>query len=293
MIIIHKLLNESGGGGLGDFIRASIYLYYLSKKLNFEYYIDLSDNIYIEKCFTYKKIIYKDYKQIYLIDIHNSKEILNNLFKNTFENKSVYVIISNYIDFINKNELNELIDDYNTNILKPSKLLSDNIDYLMNTYNLSDNNYISCHIRCGDYTLYKSIDDININERHHRDIRVNINDINTYNNINEFINKNLDLKEKDSCKIIIHSDNELFKKKLKELYPKYEILDIKIKHIVKNIGENNIDYYISTLSEFYIISKSKKVLLPISYSGFSHWASIIGKKDLIVNFKNKHLSFII
>lgn len=293
MIIIHKLLNESGAGGLGDFIRASIYLYYLSKKINFEYYIDLSQNIYIEKCFNYKKIKYNNCKEINLIDNPNSKNILNNLFVNTSQNNSVYVIISNYIDFIYKNELNQLIDDYNTNILKPSKLLSDNINYIMNKYNLSDNNYISCHIRCGDYTLYKSINDINIKERNHRDIRVNINDINTYNNINEFINKNLDMKEKESCKIIIHSDNELFKKKIKELYPKYEILDIKIKHIVKNIGENNIDYYISTLSEFYIISKSKKVLLPISYSGFSHWSSIIGKKELIANFKDNHLNKII
>ncbi len=53
-IVVHK--HYYGGGGIGDFIRASLSFYSICKRNNFEYYIDFSVNKLLKKCFNYKKL---------------------------------------------------------------------------------------------------------------------------------------------------------------------------------------------------------------------------------------------
>lgn len=282
MIIIHKPTKETGG--LGDFLRSSISLFILSKKMNFKYYIDLSNNIYLEKCFEYNKFLYSEnFISISIDKIFYTYDEFYNKINNLINTTNNYLIVTHAYGYIKKNEIYKYIDEYNNFILKPSKLLLENINFIMNKYNLSENNYISCHIRCGDSYLDNNLVD--------KDYRFEMNE-NIYSNINNFIEKNTNKNDI----ILIHSDNINFKNTFINLYPKYKFLDIKFKHIVKNTicyGENNINSYLSTISEFYIISKSKKIILPISYSGFSHWASVISKKELICNFNDNHINCII
>jgi hypothetical protein len=61
----------------------------------------------------------------------------------------------------------------------------------------------------------------------------------------------------------------------------YIFLDIDIQHVCNSYGKNTIESFISTLAEFYILSKSAGIIMPV-YSGFSHIASIIGTIPLYI-----------
>lgn len=267
MKLIH--LHENGKGGIGDFIRASLGLYYLSKKLNYLYYVDFANPL-LKTCFVYKKYNYtnEDYVLIEKMGGITNDNIENYLL--SLEKNKCYIIYCNLIGFVKLNEINTIIDEYNTNILKPSNLVEEHINMLMKSNNLIKKEYISCHIRCGDYTMGKNTD-----------YRIDINNNQIYGFINSKIEKYLD-------KIIINTDSIYLKNKMKDLYPNYIYLDINIKHIAENIGSETQEAYISTISEFYIVSYAKEIIA-ITYSGFSHIASIIGKTKLICD-DNDHVS---
>ena len=97
--------------------------------------------------------------------------------------------------------------------------------------------------------------------------------------INEYLNY---IKEKYNLnlKIIIHSDTQRIKDELHRLNNNYLILDISIQHVHNNIGNNTRESFISTIAEFYILSRAQSIFMIKSYSGFSHIASIIGKNQL-------------
>ena len=94
---------------------------------------------------------------------------------------------------------------------------------------------------------------------------------------------------KNNLPLIIHSDSNILKNNLKKLNDNLILLDINIQHICNNIGNNNEYSFISTIAEFFIISKASKVFMMDVYSGFSHLASVIGNKELIVNIDDKHM----
>ena len=166
--------------------------------------------------------------------------------------------------------IDKYIEDYNKYIFRPSDLVINNVNRILRENKLEIDNYISVHIRCGDYSMNK----INKN----RDYRMDINNEEMYKKIDEYIKD----KYKDkNLPIVIHTDSEKFKNKMKEIYKEYLYLDIDIIHT--GIEKNND--YVSTISEFYIISNAKIISMPITYSGFSHWASVIGKKQLDIEDK--------
>jgi hypothetical protein len=110
------------------------------------------------------------------------------------------------------------------------------------------------------------------------DNRINLS-IENITNINEYLNY---IKEKYNLnlKIIIHSDSQSIKDELYKLNNNYLILDINIQHVANNIGNNSRESFISTIAEFYIMSKAQSIFMIKSYSGFSHIASVIGKNQL-------------
>lgn len=289
MILIHKIKNNCGG--LGDFIRSSIALYYLSKRLNFEYYIDMSNNINLDKCFIYKKYIgdTKNIKTITKIGSFCTSYDMIEYIKKLDDD--IYFIITNLFGYVNINEINNILDEYTNEIIKPSDIVLNKINFLMEMYELKEKEYISCHIRCGDYSIGALDDNITYPKNSKIYNSINIYDINNYNKINEYI-MNLIKNENKNIKIIIHSDSIYFKKKINLLYPNYTCMDISIKHITENLGDDTIDGYISTVAEFYILSKSKYIILPITYSGFSHWSSILGKINLYTNFNDIHIDIL-
>lgn len=271
LILIHKCKF----GGLGDFIRASISLFCFSKYLNFQYFIDFSDNPDFHKCFDYHKINIdnSNFETIIITDYVNFNKMKYNIKK---LKKKYYNILSNSFGFVSINTINQYIDEYNSTILKPSILVINNINSILNHYNLINNHYVSIHVRCGDYTIN------NVNNSHN-DFRLDIHDMSNYHKLHNIITSYFN---NSNIPIIIHSDSIVFKQNMKSLYPQYIFLDIDIIHTSLNKNCS----YLSTISEFYLISSAHSICMPITYSGFSHWASVIGKKNLITSINNFHFT---
>jgi hypothetical protein len=277
-IVVHK--HYYGGGGIGDFIRASMSFYSICKRHNFEYYIDFSVNKFLKKCFNYKKLP-KEIKNSNLNTntikffqeqiIFDEKSFLDKVL--AFPNGINY-LYSNAIGIESKENILNIHKDYISNILSPKKLINDYINNIFQKYNISKNNYISVHVRCGDKHILKN--DLNYFTNHEW---ININDNDVYitfcNTIDKFKKDyNLDLP------IIIHSDSNIFKEKIKKINPEFIILDIDVTHISEPLGPQNINSYIQTIAEFFIISKANLIYSPYTYSGFAHLASIIGNKNI-------------
>ena len=286
IIQIHK---ENSGGGIADLLKGMFTLYNECKKMNIKYYLDLSSNPKLKQCFNLPNIpeYYKDFEceTLNLMDQIYDYNKFNELIIEKIKKPKIYYIITNccgfgnYIEYINNiNEIN--------NIIKPSLIINEKINNLYNIYNFKENNYISIHFRTGDHNMIKQFND-NINNSN-TDIRIELD-----NNIFEKIINKIDIMNKeynkDNLPLIIHSDSNILKNNLKKLNDNLILLDINIQHICNNIGNNNEDSFISTISEFFIISKASKVFMMDVYSGFSHLASVIGNKELIVNIDDKHM----
>ena len=102
-------------------------------------------------------------------------------------------------------------------------------------YQLINNNYISVHIRCGDYTM---------NREGTTDYRVNIYDENVYSDLNNKIQTFIRENNYQDKRIIFHTDSIFFKNKMREKYNQYIYPEIEIKHIAENAGTNTQNAYI-------------------------------------------------
>ncbi len=284
LILIHK--HGEKKGGIGDFIRASISLYSLSKKMDFDYYIDLTDNNYLDNCFEYKKLELSNEEKdnietLDMIGGITSPEYMINLINNLLNQPQIYYIYCNLVGFEKTNDYKQHIDEYNDYVLKPSLSVLNKIKDLFTFNNLEENNYISVHVRCGDYTM---------NLQGTSDFRVNIFDEYMYIDLNNKIQKFITNQNIMDKKIVLNTDSIYFKNQMKEKFNQYIYPDIEIKHIAEDAGSNTQDAYISTIAEFYFISKAYIIFLPLSYSGFPHWSAVLGKKNLVSLFNNEHLS---
>jgi hypothetical protein len=275
-IIIHT--HTYGSGGIGDFLRASLSLYSICHRYNLDYYINFNENEKLKQCFDIKEIPLID-NNIEYISLIASTSTENNFkpYINKFISEpKIYNIKCNLIGIESTENINKIREYYFTNILKPTQKVIDYINQIYEKYNITNNNYISVHIRCGDRTI-----DIN-NTNNSTDYRIDITNINIIKEYKEIINKFSLQYNINNLPIIIHSDCKYFKDELKKLENNFIYLDVDIKHIAENIGINTIDGYISTIAEFYIISKANKIFIPFVYSGFSHLASIINNKQLFM-----------
>ncbi len=270
-ILIH--LHTYKSGGIGDFIRASMSFYSLCKRLGFKYYISFEDNQFMNECFEIIKIPddvnLRNFKKLQLLagtcDFEYIKPVLQIL-----NDGKVCKLVCNLIGFETNENIMRIREEYINEVLKPSSKVNFLISNTLERYNLKDNSYISIHIRCGDKNM--SLNDL-------IDSRLDLENIETFN---QYINLIKEFKEKygNNLPIVLHSDSFKFKSKIKELINDIITLDLEIKHIAEDIGNNTSDAYLSTISEFYIVSKAYKIYMPNIYSGFSHIASIIGNKPL-------------
>lgn len=284
-ILIHQ--HYFGTGGLGDFLRGIITLYQICKYENIDYYIDLSKNPSLMKCFNVKKIPehikHIDFEEHNLFDIITGKNenvllsFINYVKINKY--KVHYIYFNGYGNFNFLNQLND-IKFISNNIISPNDNVIKLTNNIMKKYKLIENNYISIHFRCGDvYIANENRNNIIFDNGDNRIDIGNPDTIKKYDNlIKDFIKKyNIDLP------IVIHSDFKYFKNKLRELDNKYIVLNIDIQHIANMLGNNTDESYISTISEFYIISKAKSVVMLNIYSGFPHIACLFGNNSLYTN----------
>ena len=284
-VVIHK--HSLKCGGIGDFIRASLSLFSYCQRNKIDYYINFDQNSNLKYCFDIEKMPeYFNNLPIREIILTNGIYTIEKIkpFLELFDKNGIYYVKTNAIGYEKNEEINKIRDYFFNNILKPTQKVKQNIDDIYTKYNLINNNYISIHIRCGDLNMDN-------NHSNSNDIRLDLNDDNIFINYNLLIN---DFKKNygDNMPIIIHSDSIIFKNKIKKLNNDIIILDIDIKHIAEDIGNNNEQYYISTVSEFYILSQSNKIYMPLIYTGFSHIASLINNKPLYTKINSEYFEFL-
>lgn len=271
-IIIHE--HEYGCGGIGDFLRGALTLYSICKKYNYKYYIYLKENINLDKCFIKEKIplnIINDNNKenINIIDKYEDNVIINflNKIKN---NKKVYFVKSNYFSPKYKESINNIKDEFFTNVLKPTQEILNIVNNIYLQNNIKKNEYVSVHIRSGDY---------NMSNNSSRDLRINLSNKNIYLDLNNKI-QNILKKHNINIPILIHSDSLKLKNELKNINNNYIICDLQIKHIAEKIGIDTEEAVIDTIAEFYIVANANKIIMYPSYSGFSHIASLINNAEI-------------
>jgi hypothetical protein len=300
-IIIHK--SSYGTGGLGDFTRAAISFYSFCVRNNLEYYIDFSENPNLSKCF-YVQNIPESIKTLPCLslnliggicDYESIKDILDKI----LTIPKVYYIKSNYLGFEDIKYISNVRDSFFSSVLKPSEIILEKINEIYKNNHIEPYKYISFHIRCGDYNIpnflvSKRNEGQNYNQHKYlSNIRIDLENQNIYVLYQSYIEK---LKKEYNITVpfIIHSDSLIFKENMKNLYPQHLYLDIDIQHTSDCIGNNTPESFISTISEFYIMTKSSKIFVLLieginnpntAQSGFSLTASLVENTPLYTNNK--------
>lgn len=252
--------------GFGDFIRGCLSFLSFCKRESIDFYIDLKELEHLEKCFEYKHNTYENLQVHKLVvDPEWSIDFIkNNIYDMIRYDKKHYQVINNRYGFEDSKSILDVVDLFNT-YMKPSQMITDYIDKIYSTYNISKSKYISLHIRGGDQAFYGQIST--------NDERIDIYDIENIKNILSFDNTT-----------VIHSDSVKIKQEFKDIKNTI-ILDI----VPYHTQEDNSSIY-ETIAEFYIMAYASSII-QITYSGFSHWASILGKNKLYSYTKSKILDF--
>jgi hypothetical protein len=269
--------------GIGDFLRGTFFLMQLSKILNLEFEIDISNhpisqfiiNKGLNPEINYNNIEFKNGlnrppgdKLLYRINPPN-----NIYFEINFINQIISELNNSNTEcfslFSNAFPLYYNFKDEGRNYLKsqllPNEIMVKYIDETLHQLRLEKNTYAVLHLRTGDEYLSKNkvID--------HRFI----------NNIN----KHIDSIIVPGKKYLLLSDNNLLKKYLKNR-PNFYILFNKIEHLGGEIsikGQNNAgtkdnNGVKNTMIEFYLMSFSNSILSMSVYdhiSGFSKYCAEI------------------
>ncbi len=290
-ILIHR--HKRCYGGIGDFIRASLSLYSICKRINVEYYVDFSENIFLDQAFNYKKIpddLIIDEKKVEIIKYLQNKEKFN---KEEFETKlqqdvKTYIIYTNVVGIESIENICMIREEFFKKILTPSNQVLKLMELKYKELNIKPDEYVSVHIRCGD----SQIDPTNINYTS-KDKRVDMQDPNLYTKFNESIIKfKENIISDNEIPILIHSDSEIFKKNLFKMNNQYKILDFTIAHISEQVGPKDSQSFIETVAEFYILSQAKTIYSPYTYSGFPHIGSLVKNIKYYTNINNNHLNLI-
>ena len=98
-------------------------------------------------------------------------------------------------------------------------------------------------------------------------------DMNNISDIVNHVNYFLSNTQQSTIKVI-HSDNSDLRRIVAGSIPNAIYLDVGIKHTAEAIGEENLNLYIDTIAEFYIMADAENII-GLIYSGFSHMASMV------------------
>lgn len=259
--------------GIGDFIRGCFYVMQLSKLLNIEFELDISNHPiekYIEntgknQAIKYDKIEwiigYNRPKHLWknknnYFDIRFANIIINKL--NNYNDSDTYGFFTNAFP-ISYNFLNtgkEIIK----NMLKPTDFMQEYINYTLDELKLQKNTYATIHIRCGDKYLTNK-----------ENMNMNI----------QFINKikqNIDRIIIPNKKYLIISDCNYLKFVLKS-YSNFYIINRQIEHLGgDNMKSSNTPGIMNTLLDFYLMGYSNAIFALSVYehiSGFSQYCAVI------------------
>ena len=260
--------------GLGDFIRVSIFILQYCKLYNIECDISLKNhNLYkFLNNSTPSDIIRNDVSIIQNKDLNCKMfDVRNDTIKciSYPPTESIQLFNKYLISIYNNNNhlkintiffpLSDTIllehKEYIKKVFEPKEYIKIIVHKELIKMNLIKQKYKIIHIRCGDKELINNIIDDTIHNK-------------IINKINNYIQDN---------SVLIISDSNAIKEKIKLKYPKVSIYKNNISHIGEGV-KNSDNNYISLLIDFLFISFSNEV---VSFStlhhgsGFSEWTSKI------------------
>jgi len=287
-------------GGLGDFFRSLISFCGLCKQNDINFAIDLEQNPLLGACFKVRPIDESikfepvEYKKcIDGIGDFGTKFIAETIRRGA-ESRLTQVILSNCAVLGDRPLVLSGISSLKEEI-GPSELTLAKIQELYQRHGLKEGNYASFHLRCGDLFMTRRFGF----QRYRKNIvdhRVSL-ATDSVEKYSRLLLNCVDRVKKDSV-LIVHSDSIEMKSKLKKSISRssnkdrFVFLDVKPQHTASYLGENSIDSFAMSVAEFYIISTSINVFMPI-YSGFSHLAAVLGDVSLFgpENPKQWHRDF--
>jgi hypothetical protein len=259
--------------GIGDFLRGCFFVLQLSKLLNLEFELDISNHPiakYIENTGKNPGINYDNIEFIeglnrpqHLwqdpnkhLDINYANQIIDKI--NNYPHSDTYPLFTNAFPiFYNFSDTGR---EKIKNMLTPNTFMQEYIDTTLNEMNLSRNTYATIHIRSGDQYLTNS----------------EFMDIVFINKIKKYINRLI----VPGRKYLIISDSNILKIALKS-YPNFYIINRKIEHLGgDNMRSAESNGVMNTLLDFYLMSYSNAIIALSVYhhiSGFSQYCSTINK----------------
>ena len=268
--------NNKCATGFGDFIRGCYFVLDFCEMFHFQPNIIINHplNEFLEN-----HSITNNYGIVDMVSMFEdnnwNKHILNhdNIIINTIRKQGtmsrfVNYLCSSHIDNNNINIYNILFPYFDVSpehqqvmrdILKPSQEMKEYVAFTLKKFELTDNNYISVHIRSGDNYLHCANNQFNATYLNH-----------ITNNIISLLNKH-----PNKCFLLI-ADNNFIKlylsnKKIHRLY----IIFNEIGHLGENtqLERNKVK---NTMLDFYLFAHSSNIYSFSSYdhgSGFSFWCA--------------------
>ena len=268
--------NNKCATGFGDFIRGCYFVLDFCEMFHFQPNIIINHplNEFLEN-----HSITNNYGIVDMVSMFEdnnwNKHILNhdNIIINTIRKQGtmsrfVNYLCSSHIDNNNINIYNILFPYFDVSpehqqvmrdILKPSQEMKEYVAFTLKKFELTDNNYISVHIRSGDNYLHCANNQFNVTYLNH-----------ITNNIISLLNKH-----PNKCFLLI-ADNNFIKlylsnKKIHRLY----IIFNEIGHLGENtqLERNKVK---NTMLDFYLFAHSSNIYSFSSYdhgSGFSFWCA--------------------
>lgn len=270
MITITYVMNYTSGG-MGDNIRFMMGMYAFTCntpntrfKINMQKRPDLQNYLHIEDEFksTVEEECFKDEIKCTwdndevrgIIKVIQEKAVYE-------ENEDIY-ITSNAYGFIDAEVILKYIPSFTERVFRPAPIVEETIKDILQS--VTDTKYISLHIRCGDYVIGMP--------RHGGEKRLDISDANV---IADIIQRTLNIQQTfpNSC-IFIHSDSTDLKNTIITYNSRFISFPSVICHTAEE--ENVIGGYLSTIAEFFFMSRASYIIQLGKYSGFSHIASVYG-----------------
>jgi hypothetical protein len=250
-IFTHKPKNyPNGEWGLGDLLKGLIHIYQLSKKHNFNLYIDMQfhtlSNYFKLNDHQYKENVQDNIDNIYLVNYEAEEFILNN------NNSVIYLMCNNMYSENITSDCAEFIK----NILIPNDKLKLYIKDKLNK--IPYEKYEIIHYRIGDHEMYTGEENTNINTNYH----------------NFMLNIHLTKKENT----ILISDSKSFKNYVKKFTNIFTFDDSPA-----HIGSCNNNLY-DSLSDFFLIIGATSIE---SYSIYSWESGFIKVPSDIYNIPAK------
>lgn len=269
--VYQQVYKNGGNQGLGDFLRGTLFLFYIGELLNLQIEVDFCNHpmsfFLLNNKSKYKHILYSNIESEIKVYNHMDKEFVTYFIKKlnnctssiffTFTNLQLNINIDKYIQpFIS------LLQP----ALSPNHLMKSNLVLRFNNFNILPFQYTVIHIRCGDFYMLNNMVKRNVENQklQHTHIIYILNYLKNYVPTQQ--NPIFLISDSNGIKTLIC---KYFKKILTAIKP------------IMHLGESNNytkDSVMFTLLDFYTLCNAKNIISFSPYchgSGFSKYAALM------------------